>query len=158
MVPKGSTKKEICDFIRNKLISGGLSDKLIIIDPYMFSFDVNNTNSLRGINPSDILIEILEPIKNDFQSLELIFDKNKKSNRPEQHKEILERNLAPLKIEISRSEAFHDRFWIIDENKAFMIGSSLTGFGKRHFFIPEDFFNLNDTKDLLRMYKKDTFR
>lgn len=154
MMPRGTKVEDICNFIREKLVNGRLSNKLTIIDPYIFAYDINNPKK-NDINPSEILIQILKPIENNFQKLELIFDKDKKSNLPEQHSQYLKNNLN-VDVKISRSQAFHDRFWIIDDRVAFMVGASATGFGKKHFFIPNDFFNQEDTQELLKIYRKDT--
>lgn len=46
-------------------------------------------------------------------------------------------------------------FWIVDEAKGFVIGTSVNGMGKKHFFIQDDYLSQEDTQCVLSLYRGD---
>lgn len=143
MFEAGIELDKIEEFLRRKLTEGCLQEKLTIIDPYFFS--KGNFGDVQNI-----MADILLPFQDMLQTLEVVTSKrncNKKSYIK------LTTQLRPLSIEILYNDNFHDRFWIIDERLAFVVGASVNGFGKRHFFIQDDYLSPKDTKTILAMYK-----
>ncbi len=150
MFKQGSSHHEICSFISSKLSQAGLSQKLTIIDPYGLAYDIQRPKNLK--NPTTILTEILEPLRGCFHSLELVIGLQNSTNRPEQHVDTLKSNLG-VDIQVLRAPSFHDRFWIVDDRLAFIVGTSLNSFGNKHFFIQNSFLDHEDTELLLNLYR-----
>lgn len=150
MFRQGSSPHDICSFISSKLSQAGLSQKLTIIDPYALAYDVRNPKNLK--NPTAILTEILEPFKGHFHTLELVIASQNSTNRPEQHIDNLKNNLG-VDVTVLRAPSFHDRFWIVDDRLAFIVGTSLNSFGNKHFFIQNSFLDREDTELLLNLYR-----
>lgn len=142
MFEAGIELSKVEKFLENKLRSGGLQKKLTIIDPYFFS--TGNFGKVQNLmnnvlTPFRSTLEILEVVTSTFYS--------KDCSRK------LASQLKPVSIRIFSEDKFHDRFWIIDEKKAFVVGASVNGFGGRHFFIQDDFLSAKDTQTILGMYK-----
>lgn len=158
MFQVGSTVEEISSFITSKLETAKLSQKLTIIDPYALAYDRYNPKHLKELkDPSMILMKILEPFKGKFQTLEFVIGSKNSTNRPEQHMDVL-KNQLHIEVKVLRAPSFHDRFWIVDDRLAFIVGTSLNSFGHKHFFIQNAFLNSDDTQLLLHLYRKDSFQ
>lgn len=151
MFQQGTSVDDICTFISSKIRHAGLSKKMTIIDPYALAYNINNAKA-SDINPTDILTRIFTPFIGQFETLELVIGA-KNINFPEQHKAQIEQNLQ-IAVKVLRVPSFHDRFWIIDDRLAFVVGASITGFSKKHFFIQNSFLNAEDTQTLLNLYLK----
>lgn len=150
MIKQGSSLQEICSFLTDKLKQADLSNKLTIIDPYAFAFDINNPKNLK--NPTEVLTNILKPLKGRFSTLEIVIGSQNSTNRPEQHQGNLE-NILDVNIKVLRTPSFHDRFWIVDDRLAFIVGASINSFGNKHFFIQNSFLDAEDTNILLELYR-----
>lgn len=155
MFRQGSSPHEICSFISSKLSQAGLSQKLTIIDPYALAYDIDNPGKNLH-NPTTILTDILEPHRGKFHSLEFVIGakstKKSTKNHPKQHIDNLKNSLN-IDVKYIRAPAFHDRFWIVDDRLAFIVGTSLTSFGNKHFFIQNSFLDRDDTELLLNLYR-----
>lgn len=151
MFQQGSSVDDICTFLSRKIEQAGLSKKLTIIDPYALAYNINDAK-MSDINPTDVLTCILTPFIGQFETLELIIGSQNK-NFPEQHRTVLEQNLQ-IEVKVLRAPSFHDRFWIVDGRLAFVVGASITGFSKKHFFIQNSYLDSDDTQALLDLYFK----
>ena len=143
MFEKGTADKDVIEFIQSKIRKAKLTKKLTIIDPYFF-----NSGKL-SLAEKPTILEILKPF-NQLEKLEIITKKNYNKANFEWYK----KSLKNVDITVIAEENFHDRFWIIDENKAFIVGTSVNGFGNKHFFIQDDYLSDNDTQTLLNLYTK----
>ena len=54
--------------------------------------------------------------------------------------------LPSIPVEVIKSVDFHDRFWIVNERRGFVVGTSINSFGNKHFFIQDDFLSDFDIK------------
>lgn len=149
----GSSQKEVCEFIQSKLNQAGLSEKLTIIDPYALAYDIYKPDKNLH-NPTTILTKILEPFKGNLHTLEIVIGSKNTKNRTEQHLDNIKNNLG-IEVKILRAPSFHDRFWIVDDRLAFIVGTSLNSFGNKHFFIQNSFLDHEDTQVLLNLYRKE---
>ena len=121
-------------FIQNKIRKAQQSQKLTIIDPYFFN------NGKLSLAEKPTILEILKPF-DQLKQLEIVTKKNYNKKNFEWY----EKSLPKIEINVIAEEDFHDRFWIIDERKAFIVGTSVNGFGNKHFFIQDDYLSGSDT-------------
>lgn len=143
MFEAGIKMSKIVECLHHKLDSGSLSRKLTVIEPYFFS------SGGFGLTKNTI-ISVLEPFRDRLEVLEVV---TVKDNCNARNRAEIERVLDFLEIQVIYEEKFHDRFWIIDDERAFVVGASINGFGNKHFFIQDDFLSVNDTNDILRLYR-----
>jgi hypothetical protein len=143
MFRAGVDKSEIVNFLREKLANEGIHEKLTIIDPYFFS---------RGKfgDTQDVINEILSPLSDSIKELEIVTSKR---NYNKTIHDTVSKKLYFLRINVIHENDFHDRFWIIDERKAFVVGTSINSFGNKHFYIQDDFLSQRDTESILSFYK-----
>ena len=52
-------------------------------------------------------------------------------------------------VDVIFDSDFHDRFWFINNKKAFFVGTSLNTIGNKHFFVQDTYFKSKDVKVLL---------
>ena len=145
MFEKGVEESKIVDCLIGKLHDGNLRDKLTVIDAYFFSGSEKFGDTQRRIN------SILDPFKRDVRFLDVI---TSSKNFNKNNYEALSKRLYYLTVNVIKKDNFHDRFWIIDERLAFVVGTSINTFGNKHFFIQDDFLSFNDTGTLLALYKE----
>ena len=144
MFRAGTDKSEIVKFLIEELGNEGIHEKLTIIDPYFFS---------RGKfgDTQDVISDILSPFNGYIKELEVVTSKR---NYNRTIYDAVVKNLDFLKITVIHENDFHDRFWIIDEKKAFVVGTSINSFGNKHFYIQDDFLSQRDTESILSFYKE----
>jgi hypothetical protein len=119
--------------------------ELIIIDPYFYKggySDEENEEYISNIK------DIIDPSK--IERLHIIYDKR--------HTAALIRdeinNLYGNKITEASTNKIHDRIWIIDQNNASLVGTSLNGLGsKLAFILPLPYKDLESLKTELKNYK-----
>lgn len=126
-------------FIKYLSEIGGINGDLIIIDPYIFPKKYDGQYEF-------LLKNILKNSK--FKTLKIITSKSKFN------KSLYKKVNCALnkKIQIKFSDEFHDRFWIANENKGFLVGSSLNGVGRRISSI--NYLEDCDVSDLMKEIKK----
>lgn len=142
MFKKGTAVEEVSEFLREKIRKAGVKSKITIIDGYFFS---NSSYSI-----TNLLKNILEPFKNTISTIEIITVESKINNS---NYERFKRDFSNYDIKVFKSDDFHDRFWIIDDSKAFIVGASINGIGKKHFFVQDDYLTQKDSDELLSLYK-----
>lgn len=143
---KAGEEKQVIEFLKLKLFSDvkEVVRKLTIIDPYFFS------NSRFAFTRSR-LIEILTAGPPSLQWLEVVtseksFDKTSAAS--------LTKSLPPhIRLTVIKNGEFHDRFWIINDSKGIVVGTSINGFGNKHFFIQDDFLSTRDVQRILSFYQ-----
>lgn len=116
---------------------GAISGNLIIIDPYIFPKKYDNSYK-------DLITRILN-IAN-FKSLKIITNQYNYNNTL--YNEV-KKSLVGNSIEVIFNNDFHDRFWIANRNKAFLVGSSLNGIGKKISSI--NYIDDDDIQELLKV-------
>lgn len=144
MFEKGVAESEVVNVLIDKLHRGNLRNKLTVIDGYFLS-DNRFGDTQRRIG------NILEPFKGSVDFLEIITSVkhfNKVNSEP------LSKRLYYLTVSVIIKNDFHDRFWIIDDRQAFVVGTSINSFGNKHFFIQDDFLSFNDTQTILSLYRE----
>ncbi|TKI68502.1 hypothetical protein FCU45_10850 [Sulfurimonas crateris] len=142
MFKKGTAVEEVSEFLREKIRKAGVKSKITIIDAYFFS---NSSYSI-----TNLLKNILEPFKNTISTIEIITVESKINNS---NYERFKRDFSNYDIKVFQSDDFHDRFWIIDDSQAFIVGASINGIGKKHFFVQDDYLTQKDSDELLSLYK-----
>lgn len=141
MFKKGTAVEEVTEFLIEKIRSAGVRSKITIIDAYFFS---SSSYSI-----TDLLKKILEPFEDRISTIEIItIAKINKSNYQQ-----FKHDFSNYDIRVFKSDDFHDRFWIIDDSKAFIVGASINGIGRKHFFVQDDYLTQKDTDELLSLYK-----
>lgn len=141
MFKKGTAVEEVTEFLREKIRNAGVRSKITIIDAYFFS---KSSYSI-----TNLMKDILEPFEDRISTIEIITIAKINKNDYERFK----RDFSNYDIRVFKSDDFHDRFWIIDDSKAFMVGASINGIGRKHFFVQDDYLTQKDTDELLSLYK-----
>jgi hypothetical protein len=147
MFESGVETEKIVEFLQKKLRGGQIKKKLTVIDPY-------------GLSPGGhwgtqkVISQVLLPFQKEVKLLEVVVSEK---HYNEKHHQTLAQCMLPLKLNVYTESKFHDRFWVIDEMKAFVVGASINGFGKKHFFIQDDFLSEKDTETILRLYRSASY-
>lgn len=102
--------------IRHSSDLDGINTDVIIIDPYLL-----NSKSKKY---RELLFSILKALS--ATSIKLVIG----NDYDEKLKDDLKRSFT--NIEIQHSNKFHDRFWIFNKQKGFLLGTSLNGIGKKY--------------------------
>lgn len=145
MFEAGVELAKVEEFLRGKLEHANLQEKLTIIDRYFFS------NGDFG-GAQKFMPAILAPFLHTVEILEVVTSTSK-GHYNKKSAMRLAAQLSSLSIRVFSEDKFHDRFWIVDEKLAFVVGTSINGFGKRHFFIQDDYLSPKDTETILEMYR-----
>lgn len=117
---------------------GGKKGEMLIIDPYIFPRNITEEYK-------NMLMSIFR--KGEFNKLSIVTDS---SNYNESLFNEIE-NFLGSKIQINFSSEFHDRFWIANENKGFILGTSLNGIGKKYSSI--NLLDEEDVKEIMGLVK-----
>jgi len=141
MFKKGTAVEEVTEFLIEKIRKAGIRSKITIIDAYFFS---SSSYSI-----TNLMKDILEPFKNKISTIEIVTVAKINKNDYERFK----RDFSNYDIRVFKCDDFHDRFWIIDDSKAFIVGASINGIGRKHFFVQDDYLTQKDTDELLSLYK-----
>ncbi len=144
MFEKGVAESEVVKVLIGKLRISNLRSRLTIIDGHFFSKNTQFGDTKRRISA------VLEPFKERIQFLDIVTSPH---DFNENYYNTLSNHLNFLSVTVTKNNDFHDRFWIVDENQAFIVGASINGIGKKHFFIQDDFLSYNNTQTLLLLYK-----
>jgi hypothetical protein len=109
---------------------------LIIIDPYLFpeKFDDSYTDFIAGVLNSVKLSTI------QFITVERNHNESLYNN--------VKDNCNCKNIKICFTDDYHDRLWIANKNKGFIMGTSLNGIGKKISLI--DFIREEDLRDIVK--------
>lgn len=109
---------------------------LTIIDPYLFPKKSNDSYE-------DFIIGVLNSI--NLKSIQFITSKGN-------HNQDLFNNIKDKcnckNINLDFTDDYHDRLWIANRRKAFIMGTSLNGLGKKISLI--DFINEEDLQDIIK--------
>ncbi|CAA6820883.1 MAG: Unknown protein [uncultured Sulfurovum sp.] len=147
MFEAGCDISEITNFLKEKLEFGIGVNKLTIIDPYFFKYD-SQLSLTRGV-----MVETLEGFSS-LRTLEVVTSSNYQVGKKEKlEEEILDVVPNLDRINIIHVNSFHDRFWIMNDEKGFVVGTSLSGMGKKHFFVQDNYLSENDIRVLLSLYR-----
>ncbi len=142
MFKKRVSTEEVSEFLIEKIRKANIKSKITIIDAYFFSDSQYSITSLMN--------DILEPFKDNISIIEIItFEPKINHNNFKKFKN----EFKDFKIHVFSSKDFHDRFWIIDDSKAFIVGASMNGIGNKHFFVQDEYLTKNDCTELLNLYK-----
>ena len=148
MFEAGCDIDNVTEFLQQKLKYGVGINKLTIIDPYFFKY----SNSKFAISKK-ILVDTLANFSN-LTTLEVVTP----ATYTVRKKEKLEAEIISVvpnlhSIDIIHIDAFHDRFWISNDEKGFLVGTSINGIGNKHFFIQDDYLSSTDIEVLLNLYR-----
>lgn len=140
-----SNKKKfslLIETLRSKLIALAPSQRLILIDSYMFTQNIPNKGGYL-----QIFGDVFGPVIGGISELRFIttpgYDKKL-------YQDVLKllKNLNPkLLVKLGESNDFHDRFWIVDDKSGLFVGTSLNGIGKRYAVV--DNMRSEDTKEII---------
>lgn len=142
---KNMTQREkvetMCSYLKEIDAENG---DLIIIDPYLFPRRFNSEYTY-------LMIEILNGVK--LKSIQFIT--SKKTYNEKLYNDI--KNMCDCKnIRLKFTDDYHDRFWIANKSKGFIMGTSLNGLGSRISLI--DFINKDDLKDIVSDFDSKHFQ
>lgn len=147
MFRAGCDINHITEFLRIKLMNGRNLRKLTIIDPYFFKYG----NSKFSI-PKQVMVDTLNGF-NSLEILEIVTPTDYTVTKKEKLEAEIKKVLPRVQLNVIHTSGFHDRFWIMNENKGFIVGTSLNGMNNKHFFIQDDYLSDRDIQELLAIYK-----
>lgn len=142
-----SHKHLLVEVITNQLRALSPSSDLIVVDPYLFPSNPNDTTDfLKTVE------DIFAPIIGGISKIRFVTKTN--YNRPlyGSVQELLVGLKPELTVEHKTTEDFHDRFWIVDESRGLFIGTSLNGIGKRYALT--DYMKDDDAKAVVSELQK----
>lgn len=141
VVYKYTETLKVVFIVRKKLneLSGSIK-KLVIIDPYFFPYSYSK-------NYIDTIIDILKPLE-----LNIIHVITSKKNTNYDLKNKIQSRLDNSSIELTYSNDFHDRFWIVNDENGFLMGTSLNGLGKKFSIIQK--LDVDDVTAIIHEYKR----
>lgn len=125
---------KIMEYLNKILVNG---DELLVIDPYIFS---NSDESYENM-----LINIFN--KSNYRNITVITNFY---NTDKEFLKYIQENVPRLK-QIKYTKDFHDRFWIADNKKGFVLGTSLNGVGKKYYYI--DYLDNDDVSEIVSIVK-----
>lgn len=129
----------LIDTLRNKLIQLSPSESLTMVDRYLFSNDIKNQ--------AEYLTLFKQIVDSVIGKIKLVRFITQLSYNDELYKKtvnLLENMNPNISVAHSKSEYFHDRFWIVDDLKGIFVGTSLNGLGNKYALV--DNIKDSDTK------------
>lgn len=135
-------------FLAERLTKLGPADDLIIIDPYLFPSSPRQGEEAY----SDFLINLILPIVRDGARIRCVGNKSSNPRILELVREGLAERLPGSSFIYCKSENFHDRFWVADESRGVVVGTSLNGLGSKLFFF--DSLRESDVRIVLEEFSK----
>lgn len=114
--------KEIRDFTKN-------SEKLIIIDPYIFSGKSSQAKKI-----AEDFARTARLAENTPKNIRVIYNPEKVTKEV---KRAIEKSAKEYGVTLTSigTEEIHDRIWISDRSRGLVVGTSLSGLGKRVAFL-----------------------
>src|SRR4030042_2650101 len=120
----------LIDTLRNKLLQLSPSESLTIVDGYLFATNIKNQAEY---------LTLFEQIVNSvIGKIKLVRFVTLPSYNDELYKKtvtLLENMNPHISVEHSKSEYFHDRFWIADDQRGIFVGTSLNGLGNKYALV-----------------------
>ena len=127
--------EKVIKFNEYLLKIGSTNGDLLIIDPYLFT----KTKDSSYVN---LLSNILNSAS--AKSITVITDKAKCSQKIVDEVQLMVR----VNIKFIYADNWHDRFWISNRKKGFVLGTSLNGIGKRISLI--NYLSDSDVQDIMK--------
>jgi hypothetical protein len=120
----------LIDTLLNKLIQLSPSESLTIVDGYLFATNIKNQ--------AEYLTLFEKIINSVIGKIKLVRFVTLPSYNDELYKKtvtLLENMNPHISVEHSKSEYFHDRFWIADDQRGIFVGTSLNGLGNKYALV-----------------------
>lgn len=137
----------IVKVLRDKISTFSPSNNLVLVDNYIFP------SSIRTAKEELDYIQIFEDIFfstiNKIEKIIFVTKPNYNSNLYAKIEGLLLSINPDLSIMCKTTDAFHDRFWIIDKSKGLFVGTSLNGIGKRYAMV--DTIRDKDVQELMKV-------
>jgi hypothetical protein len=131
--------------VRGMLERLAATRELLVIDRYLFPKRPAN-------DYLDTLVSVVQPLLDSVSRLVLITSKVHDTILLGEFKDRL-RVLRPTCEVLHRvSEDFHDRFWIVDQARGLVVGTSLNGLGRRYALV--DYVDETDVAEIVTTLKR----
>lgn len=130
ILPKAPSKAA-WQSVAERLAILGPATELTIVDPFLFSETIKAQQITQY---SQQLAALIDSIVTSEASVTCVVDRLNEDVF-QATKAVLALSKPDVSISVKQSRHFHDRFWIADRSKGVVVGTSLTGIGKRVFFI-----------------------
>ena len=130
VLPKAETKDRdlLVKVLRDQLQVLSPSRGLIIIDPFFFSSRENYDRA----DYISIFREVFGSVVAKIASIRFITKPRYDIALYQNIRQVLADLNPQISINLSTTDDFHDRYWIIDETKGLFVGTSLNGIGIRY--------------------------
>lgn len=138
------------DYVNEILISANANQELIIVDPYLFKHNSHCSSA-------DLQNRITNILRSSTNKISKIICVTDNANYEVAIKNAVESSLqsinSTLTIDVKFSTDYHDRFWIANRKKGFVMGTSINGLGNKMCLI--DFIDALDVNDVVNALKTD---
>ena len=120
----------LIDTLRNKLIQLSPSESLTIVDPYLFPTGIKNQAEYLTL-----FEQIVDSIIGKIKLVRFVTQPSYSDELYKKTVNLLENMNPHISVEHSKSEYFHDRFWIADDQRGILVGTSLSGLGNKYALV-----------------------
>lgn len=120
----------LIDTLRNKLIQLSPSESLTIVDRYLFSKNIKNQAEYLTL-----FEQIVDSVIGKIKLVRFVTEPSYSDELYKKTVNLLENMNPHISVEHSKSEYFHDRFWIADDQRGIFVGTSLNGLGNKYALV-----------------------
>ncbi len=133
--------------LRRMLITLAPSRHLILLDNYIFAESITDKQGYLGM-----FKDIFGPIVGSVKEVRFVTLPKHDDSLYQDVTHLLKSLNPQLLVSCSTTRDFHDRFWIADEARGLIVGTSLNGIGKRYSVV--DNLSDEDTKEIVDVLKR----
>ena len=132
VLPDNTPRALLLETVKYKLDRCGPTTSLLLIDPY-----INPTFKAASDYPpyEADLLTVLEPTLRKVSTLRIATRPNRNAASEARLDTAIRAVNASITINKKNTDAFHDRFWIVDDARGIFLGTSFNGIGKRYALI-----------------------
>ncbi|MBU0712336.1 hypothetical protein KKA87_10500 [bacterium] len=145
VLPNGVNRDKLLDTLRYKLNRIDAHKDLLIIDSYLFP----------NVHDSDYIDYFIAVFQGSISKCNKLSIVTKKDRNERIENEIVKRILnvnSNLTICQKYSNIFHDRYWIADQSRGLLVGTSLNGIGRKYSTI--DYLDNRDTLEIIDKFNE----
>lgn len=139
--------KTAAQFVSDRLDKLQPSKELLIIDPYLFPPSPKPDEQ----QYADLLFSVLEPLLNGVTELKCVVGSKQNLSVQKAVTDLIAAKYPSVNVVVTISDDFHDRFWIADQQRAAVVGTSFNGIGSKVFLVDE--LNSRDVADIVSELK-----
>lgn len=139
------TRPLLIKTVNTQLAKLSPKDSLIIVDPYFFvEKDIDGYLEVFG--------SIFDSVVSSIREITFITKPNFNTVLVAEVRTKLLNVNAQLTVSHKTTDIFHDRFWIVDQDRGMFVGTSINGIGKRYALT--DYIRSDDVKEIMQELRR----